>query len=205
MRREVPIAITMITAILYIFGTVFDTPFFQKIGTNLNSWFTVVKALMSFLGVISLTRVNWAKVSQKRQGLFYSAVILISMFGYMFLGLIQGQDGATFTLLYNNFFSAILMSIFSSLTFWIGSAAYRSFRARSIEATILLVSAAFLMLGSTTIGPAISPVMPKISNWILSVPNTAGMRAVGMGSAIGGIVLALRIMLGLERNYLGSD
>ena len=97
------------------------------------------------------------------------------------------------------------MSIFSSLTFWIGSAAYRAFRARSVEATILLVSAALLMLGSTTIGPAISPALPKISNWILRVPNTAGMRAVGMAGAIGGIVLALRVMLGLERNYLGSD
>jgi len=205
MRREVPIAITMVTAILYLAGCVFNVSFLQSIGQGLNSWFTVVKAMMGFLGVISLTKVHWTKIAQKRPDRVFSVVILVSMYAYMILGLVEGQDGKVFSLLYNNLFSSILMSIFSSLTFWIGSAAYRAFRARSIEATVLLVSAALLMLGSTTIGPAISRVLPEISNWILSVPNTAGMRAVGMAGAIGGIVLALRIMLGLERNYLGSD
>ncbi len=204
MRREGPIVLTMITAVLYLLSNVFAAPALQTVGKGLNSWFTIVKALMCFLGVISLTKVHSARISQKRDSL-YSIIVVGSMFGYMLLGLIEGQTGDIFNLLYNNVFSTILMSIFSSLTFWIGSAAYRAFRARSVEASILLVSAALLMLGGTTVGPAISSALPKISSWILAVPNTAGMRAVGMGGAVGGIVLALRIMLGLERNYLGAD
>jgi len=70
---------------------------------------------------------------------------------------------------------------------------------------LLLISASLVMIGKVTLGEFISPALPRIAEWIMSVPNTAGMRAVEMGSAIGGVVLALRILLGLERNFLGSD
>ena len=101
--------------------------------------------------------------------------------------------------------SVILITVFSTLTFWIGSAAYRAFRAKNTEAAILLVSASLVMIGKVTLGEFISPVLPQIAEWVMNVPNTAGMRAVEMGSAIGGIVLALRILLGLERNFLGLE
>lgn len=205
MRREGPVIVTTVLAVLYVLSYTFSVPALRATSDVLDTWFTIVKAMMCFMGAISLILVNGTSIARKRPDRFYGYVVLISLFGYMIIGFVDGLDGATFSALYNNVCSGITTSLFSSLTFWIGSAAYRAFRARNVEAAILLISAGIVMLGSVTLGQAITPALPKISQWILDIPNTAGMRAVGLGAAVGGIVLALRIVLGLERTYLGAE
>ena len=45
----------------------------------------------------------------------------------------------------------------------------------------------------------------SLANWIMSVPNLAGQRAILIGIALGVASLSLRILLGVERSHLGSD
>lgn len=205
MKREGPIALTILVGVVYIISVMFAAPVLEATQKTLDDWYTIVTGFICLVGVVSLTQVHGSRIVQKRNDWFYSGVVLFSLYGYMLLGLFGGVENALFNLLYNNVLSVILMTIFSTLTFWIGSAAYRAFRAKSLESAILLISAALVMLGKVTLGNFISPVLPKAANWIMNVPNTAGMRAIEMGSAIGGIVLALRIILGIERNFVGSD
>jgi hypothetical protein len=205
MKNEGPLIVTIAAGLLYIISTVFAPSGFANMQHVLDDWYTVVSGFICFVGVISLTQVHGLRIAQKRDDWFYSSVVLFSLYGYMLLGLFGGLSNPLFNLLYDNVLSVILMTIFSTLTFWIGSAAYRAFRAKNIEAALLLISASLVMIGKVTLGEFISPALPRIAEWIMSVPNTAGMRAVEMGSAIGGVVLALRILLGLERNFLGSD
>ena len=61
------------------------------------------------------------------------------------------------------------------LGFYVCSAAYRTFKAKNMEATVLLISAVLLMLGQAPIGDAIWGKMSTLSQWILDVPNSAGM------------------------------
>lgn len=205
MKREGPMALTILVGVVYIISVMFAAPVLEATQKTLDDWYTIVTGFICLVGVVSLTQVHGSRIVQKRNDWFYSGVVLFSLYGYMLLGLFGGVENALFNLLYNNVLSVILMTIFSTLTFWIGSAAYRAFRAKSLESAILLISAALVMLGKVTLGNFISPVLPKAANWIMNVPNTAGMRAIEMGSAIGGIVLALRIILGIERNFVGSD
>jgi len=41
--------------------------------------------------------------------------------------------------------------------------------------------------------------------WIMDVPNLAGQRAIMIGISLGVISMSLRIILGVERTYLGQD
>ena len=81
------------------------------------------------------------------------------------------------------------------------SASYRAFKIRNWQSALLMVSAVIVMLGQIGIG---SPYLPSFSQWIMSVPNTAGMRGISIGGALGAIALSIRVLLGFERTYMGG-
>ncbi len=110
-----------------------------------------------------------------------------------------------FTFIYNNIYVHMDMTIFSLLAFFIASAAYRAFRLRTLEASVLLIVGTLMLLGRAPVGGAIWDGFPEIATWLMDVPNTAGQRAIFLSVAIGAISLCLRQLLGIERGYLGPE
>lgn len=112
--------------------------------------------------------------------------------------------------IYQYVYSPLQATMVSILAFFVASAAYRAFRARTVEGSLLLAAALFVMIGRVSFGYwthskiAWLP-LPEIQQWILDVPNTAAQRAIMMGSALGIISSSLRILLGYEQTYLGND
>jgi hypothetical protein len=87
------------------------------------------------------------------------------------------------------------------LAFYLASASFRALRDRNLESLLLLVSAILLMLLSAPIGGLI-PGVTNVANWVQNVPNTAGMRGILLGTALGAIGLSIRTLLGYEKGYL---
>lgn len=96
-------------------------------------------------------------------------------------------------------------TMFSLLAFYVASAAYRAFKAKSFDSGMLLFAAFLVMIGRTSIGEAIWPGFSSIASWIMNVPQNAGQRAIQIGAALGLISSSVRILLGLEQSYLGQD
>ena len=61
----------------------------------------------------------------------------------------------------------------------------------------------YLVLASG--GPFYHLTVPDLVNWIMVVPQMAGQRAIMIGICLGIISMSLRLILGVERSYLGSD
>jgi len=55
------------------------------------------------------------------------------------------------------------------------------------------------------LGEKIWDGIPLLTDWIMNVPQLAAKRAILIGAALGGIATGLKILLGIERNFLGSD
>lgn len=119
--------------------------------------------------------------------------------------LLWGKDGRVFIWVYDHVFAPCNATMFALLAFFVASAAFRAFRARNIEAALLLGTAIVMMLGRAPIGRAIDDSLPDIAQWLLDVPSNGGRRAIMMGAAIGAIATGLRVILGLERSHLGGD
>ncbi len=94
---------------------------------------------------------------------------------------------------------------YSLLGFFICSAAYRTFRAKTPEAAVLLVASLIVMLGQVPIAALIWNKIPVASQWLLDVPNMAVKRAIMFGICVGAVGTSLRVMFGIERSYMGSD
>ncbi len=118
-----------------------------------------------------------------------------------------------FMWMYQNLFVPMQATMFSILAFYIASAAYRAFRARTREATVLLVTAIVVMLGRVPLGAMLIPYkpwggqvefLPWLTEWILNNPSMAAQRGIMIGIGLGMIATSLRIIFGIERTYMGG-
>ena len=109
-------------------------------------------------------------------------------------------------ILFKHFFSDIMVplqsTMFALLAFFISSASYRAFRARNLLATLLLIAALIVMLRFTP-GPW-GDLISKTSTWVMNVPNLAAQRAIIIGIGLGIVATALKVILGIERGYMGK-
>lgn len=205
MRKELPLAITFVVALIVVLANFLAPEIFSEWDGELQTWFNLISALFCALGVFNLTRIHSRKVNQRSEGWAFSIVMFVAMFGFMIVAFAVGQQHALYTNLYNNTIVPLNATMYSILMFYIASAAYRAFRVRSLEATLLLIAAAIVMLGKAPVGEAVlGSWIARTTDWILAVPNTAGMRGIQLGATLGGIAMALRVMLGIERAHLGG-
>lgn len=197
--------ITALTGVLIIFG------YFTWIGEQwdvraiLENWFLISFNFAILVGVLNLTRVHYNNVRRRRDTWIQSVLLLAFMWFYVALVVIQTNDGETVRWLYNSVITPGDSTMFGLIAFFITSAAYRAFRIRTAEATVLMIAAVILLMGQAPIGDVLIPGWADFGRWFMDIPNAAMARGVFIGASIGSFAVAMRILLGLERGHLGGQ
>ncbi|MGD9496424.1 MAG: hypothetical protein AB7Y46_08940 [Armatimonadota bacterium] len=216
MRLQIPLAITFLVGLFMAVQFFVPHESFQGSYNSLLTWARIVGAFALVLGIGSLLRTHWEKLRRRRRDWPYSIVTIASFLAMCVMGLGWGHEpGTVFDWVFENVQVPLDATMFSLLAFFIASAAFRTFRARSVEATLLLVAAVVVMLGrvpstlivmfaDTTVGQYLHENMPDVAEWVMNVPAVAGKRGIIFGVALGSIATALRIILGIERAHLGG-
>lgn len=214
MRREVPIAITIVTGLIMLLNSFMEVNMgstsLATLAAELSKWIIIVSALMVGIATVNLMRVHGNNVSRQRPSWINSLALLVTLILYSVVGIYSRSYPASEAAknLYQNMFDYLLSplgaAMFAIIAFYIASASYRAFRMRSVEATVLLLAAVLVMLGKAPVGELIWSKFPEISTWLLNVPNTAGQRAIMIGAAIGAFVTSMRVLFGVERGHLGG-
>ena len=206
MKRKIPLTIVL------ALGTVFLVQYFipskasKDFFTQYLRWALIIGIPALSIAVDSLVRHHVSRIRRRRENWQYSYVYLGSALAMALIGIFGGiKQGGLFMNLFNFAMAPMQATVFSLLAFYMTSAAYRAFRARTPEATVLLISAFFLMLGLIPLGAAIWKGIPAISEWLMLVPNMASKRAIAFGVGLGMAATSLKIMLGIERNWLGRE
>jgi hypothetical protein len=122
------------------------------------------------------------------------------------------QQGSKFWWLFEYVFQPIQSMMFALLAFYVASSAFRAFRAKNLEATLLLGTAFIILLGRTYVGSLATAWLPKesplrlenLSVDIMRVFNSAGNRAIMIGIALGIASTSLKILLGIDRSHIGG-
>ncbi len=127
-------------------------------------------------------------------------------------GHLQGQ-GTYFNWLFTYVFTPLSATMFALLAFFVASASYRAFKIRNAEATVLLVAGVILMIGRVPLGHFLTSWfpswlqwlhLPNLQEWIYQYPNVAGARAIMIGIALGLVGTSLRVILGIEKSFMGE-
>jgi len=212
LKRTLPLIIAFVIGIIAIAIYYIPHQTAQNLQETLARWNRIIASFAFLLGVYSLMHLHAQRIKRQQAGWGYSlfvylgfAMMLIAAIYNRGNGPLAGQaDGGAYDWLYYNVFVPADASMFAMLAFFIASAAYRTFRARTIEAVILLVAAVVVMLGRVPIGELLWSRMPDLQEWLMSVPNMAAKRGILLGVYLGAVATALRIIFGIERSYLGG-
>jgi len=220
MRTALPVIIAFFSGIIMVvtFGVrAQEGSILGNIREELLIWVTIIAGFTLLLGVVSITRVNLKKVIRKDKDWFYALLTLLSVFVMMIPALIPSEvsflfgrsDGSIYDWFFVNLSTPMQQTMFSLLAFYIASAAYRAFRARSAQATLLLLTASLIMIARVPMGEAFlrlfSDAIPDILNtYIMGGVNAAVQRGIIIGAALGAASMSLRVMLGIERTYMGK-
>ena len=251
-RRPVVAAFTFVSGLFWVLVYFWPTPqargpmdqprsFTEAVGFFIADGIpiagTIANILTTFLlglGIYSLLRIHVGKLVKKQKDwgfsiLFLGAMLAMIGFGYwdwhnklsdpsnndniaalgrdfLFNGLLQQMDAAMFSL----------------IAFFILSAAYRAFRIRSIESTILLATALVVMLslmglveyGSAKMIDAMTGQdsgsllnnlkLTEVYGWIRNNVQTPSLRALDFGIGIGALAMGLRLWLSLEKGGVST-
>ena len=232
MKRQVPLIITTIAGFVLI--AAYFIPYTQTWGETTAIWFDVLASIAFILGGGNLIRVHLKKISDRVAGWGYSVIVLVSFITTLTVGLAKvgvapaaqfpafswsgpyRQMGAPFWYLYEYAYVPLTATMFAMLAFYIASAAFRAFRAKNVDASLLLGTAFIILLGRTFAGTILTGWIPpdsifsglRVENltvYIMNVFTTAGNRAIMIGIALGIVATALKILLGVDRSHLGKD
>ena len=189
----------------------------------------LIASFVVFMAVVNLIIFHGKKVIQFQKDWHNSIVFFVflaTMGIFTYFGNMISENSKPFILtpqqwsfgwnfIFESFQKPMGIAVFSMITFFIVSAAYRSFKIRSAEAGLLMVSAVIVMLGQLPLGewlaqglpPSLSFLgLPWLAEKLLTVINAAAYRGVLIGILIGALSISLRIWLGIDNSvYTGIE
>jgi len=219
MRTTVPVIIAFLAGLIMVVSFFFnpDRTILGRMESEVLVWVTIVGGFTLLLGGVSITRVNWRAVRTKKKGWVYNLFTLLSVFVMAIPAILPASwsslfgraGGSIYDWLFFHIDYPMMATMFAMLAFYIASAAYRAFRARNPEATLLLITATLVMLWRIPMGEAFlrlfSDNLPQVINtYVMGGLNLAVQRGILIGAALGAASMSLRIMLGIERTYMGK-
>lgn len=218
MKSTAPIIVAFLSGLAMVAAFILSPGKFGDLEGTLLQWVSIIGGFTLLLGVISIIRVNIRPVMRRESGWYNKLALLLAVAVSGIPGVLPTSwssmfgtgDGSIYDWLFNNVNAPMMSTMFAMLAFYIASAAFRAFRARNAEATLLLLTAVLVMLWRVPMGEnvfrAIHPDLPQgINNYVMGGINVAVQRGIIIGSAMGAATMGLRIMLGIERTYMGGS
>jgi MFS family permease len=220
-KRTLPLVLVLVFGIFGIVTYFVPHPTIQEYDSMFTT--TTLRLVAVFgliLGLSSLIRHHWEKIAHRREHHQYSWITLAGLIVSAVIGVLGGGmspsapgliptriGGFSFHIstLYTYIIIPVSATMFALLAFFMASASYRAFRARNLEATVLLIAAFIVMLGSVPLSRRILDSLPAFAQYVVDIPNTASKRGIGFGITLGAIATSLKIILGIERGWLGGE
>ena len=235
MKRTLPLTLVFVLGVIYFFVPFISHPFSVDILQKevYQNWIKIMGVFAVVMSVTSLWRRNAVKIKRKHGDYIYSyleigGMLVMTIFAIVVPAITVGKvtlggigEHTVYDWIFRNMQVPMQATMFSMLAFYIASASYRAFRARNLEATLLLITAGIVMIGRVPLGNAIYTFMLQlngdaafrwseifnfqaITQFILDVPNTATKRAIIFGVSMGMMATSLKIIFGIEKSWLGG-
>ena len=218
MKRQIPLILCFVFGVVMLLTQFSPHAFSQGVYKEVLNWARIITPFALIFSTITLLQTHITRIRRKTEHWQYSFIVFVGIAIMVIIGIPYGPQHPWFEWLFNNVQLPMDATMFSLLAFFIASAAYRAFRARNVEASLLLITAVIVMLGNVPVGDLIWNSLVSLTpwgenladgsswmkQWILDNPNLSARRGIILGVSLGVISQSIRIILGIERSYLGG-
>jgi hypothetical membrane protein len=204
-------AITGIVTVI-MFLEYFFFPESQAWAEIIRTWSVIIYNISLGLGAVRLTMAHSMNVQRRRENWAFSGVLLAGLAimlltglaGYFMTG--QQTNNAIYNWLFNWVYTPLGATLYPITGFYIFSAAYRAFRARNIDAALMLIAGCFVILSNAPVGEALWIGFATVGEWFRFTGQVPGMRTFALVGTLGMIAYGFRALLGKERGfYAGGE
>ena len=203
-RRDIPMVIAFVFGLILIFNWYLPTDMGSGAEDVISSFGVIIAGFAVMIGTIALYLRNIREFN-KQVGLerFYTIWTLLILSIWIIVGVGFGERSENYRWMFNNIFAPLSSSTYSSLALFIAAGAYRAFRARTWDSTLLVISGILMLFRNTPLLVATWPPFLTIGQWIMDVVTMSTFRGITIGIGLGSIALGIRTLIGLETGYLG--
>ena len=206
-KQIVPLSIATTTGLIVLLGYLVPNRVLAYYRDRMVEWTVIVAAFAFALGMLNIARVHGGRLLRRKQGWFYSLVLLTAMA----IGLIppilrvllsNTQVQTLDHLVFDYVISPLGASLAALVAFTLALAAFRMLRARRSWGTafFMLLVGVVLLTNTPLAGLGWLP-LAYIRHVIVEVLGMAGMRGLLLGVVLGTVITAVRVLVGSDRPH----
>lgn len=205
-RRYIPTIIALITGWLVLLGYLLPTQSLTSTRDSLVEWAVIVAAFAFLLGLFNVAHVHGRRLFRSRQGKLHSLALLGATAISAIVTIWQGPAGVWTQRILKYGLNPLGASLAALVVFTLALAAFRLLRTRrSMEAIgFTLIAVTALVTSTPLMGIERLPFFGNIREWLVNILGMAGMRGLLLGVALGTLITALRVLIGVERPHSES-
>jgi hypothetical protein len=205
-KRELIYVITAIVTVI-MFLEYFFFAAGWPLAETIRTWAVIIINISLGLGAIRLLTQHSKNVQRRGSNylfsgwllLFFAIQLITGLAGYVSTGN-QGNN-PIYQWLFENVYTPLGATLYPITGFYIFSAAYRAFRARNVDAALMLIAGCFVILSNAPVGEVIWGGIPTIGEWFRFTGQIPGMRTFAMVGAMGMLAYGFRALLGKEKGF----
>ena len=205
--RVITVVIAMFSGLVILAGYYLQElfPALKDFQTQLLNAAIILASVAALVGISNLMSVHSHKVRRGEKGGVYSALLVISLIGTFFLGLVLRPGHDAVRALVDGIILPVEAALMGILTISLLYAAIRLLRRRvDVTSIFFLITAAIILFGSATLPFGDIPLLGDFARWVTQVLALGGMRGILIGVALGALLTGLRVLFGADRPYGGN-
>lgn len=194
--------VVIVAVIATLAGYFFQSPQISSVSNELNIWRMLIISFTLFVGLISVFARYTRSIMNRSRNWMLHAYCLVVIVIWIILGNVIGMYSTLYQTLYLSTKITLHITIIGCLIFFSVSGMYRTFRIKSLRTAVFAFFTVFVVI--LNMPPLISayPGLADLTYWLLDNPQMAGARAMVMCGGIGGVILGIRILLGIEKSAM---
>lgn len=202
MKRIIAILVASLTGLTVLAGYFFQAQLANLTGL-LIEWGILLIGLAGVIGIGYLLKMHLVRVVRWQKGSLLSLIVLVAFLVTVGIGFFLPSESAFFRNWVLNIQIPVETSLLAILTVTMLFASLRIIRTRGwtlMSASFLISALISLILNLHYLNPAIGTAGAEWLEFVRRLP-LAGLRGILIGIALGGLIVGLRVLLGMDRPY----